>query len=153
MISKSGARLLRPEAVDALRREILPLALVVTPNLHGAGPLLAARFPLHSISTDLHQGNVKGPVFTLARTMAKFLHLGLSLPEVVRLATLGPATAIGRAEEFGTLRPGACADITVFRVLDGPVTYVDSEGASEQGTVDLAAVHTVRAGRLIGTAS
>jgi len=114
---------------------------------------LAARFPLHSISTDLHQGNVKGPVFTLARTMAKFLHLGLSLPEVVRLVTLGPADAIGRAEEFGTLRPGACADITVFRVLDGPVEYVDSEGASEQGTVDLAAVHTVRAGKLVGTAS
>jgi len=39
MISKSGARLLRPEAVDALRREILPLALVVTPNLHEAGAL------------------------------------------------------------------------------------------------------------------
>jgi len=39
MISKSGARLLRPEAVDALRREILPLALVVTPNLHEAAAL------------------------------------------------------------------------------------------------------------------
>jgi len=72
---------------------------------------------------------------------------------VVRLVTLGPAAAIGRAEEFGTLRPGACADITVFRVLDGPVEYVDSEGASERGTVDLAAVHTMRAGKLVGTVS
>jgi hydroxymethylpyrimidine/phosphomethylpyrimidine kinase len=40
MISKSGAALLRPEAVEALRRELLPLALVVTPNLHEAGALL-----------------------------------------------------------------------------------------------------------------
>ncbi|HXX38317.1 MAG TPA: bifunctional hydroxymethylpyrimidine kinase/phosphomethylpyrimidine kinase [bacterium] len=39
MISKSGAALLRPEAVDALRRELLPLALVVTPNLHEAQAL------------------------------------------------------------------------------------------------------------------
>jgi hydroxymethylpyrimidine/phosphomethylpyrimidine kinase len=39
MISKSGASLLRPEAVDALRRGLLPLALVVTPNLHEAAAL------------------------------------------------------------------------------------------------------------------
>ena len=39
MIAKGGAALLRPEAVDALRRWILPLALVVTPNLPEAGAL------------------------------------------------------------------------------------------------------------------
>ncbi len=39
MIAKSGAPLLRPEATDALRRLLLPLALVVTPNLHEAGVL------------------------------------------------------------------------------------------------------------------
>lgn len=39
MISKSGAALLRPEARDALRRLILPLAEVVTPNLHEAAAL------------------------------------------------------------------------------------------------------------------
>lgn len=33
MVSKSGARLLNPDAEDALRRELLPLATVVTPNL------------------------------------------------------------------------------------------------------------------------
>lgn len=39
MIAKSGAALLRPEAVEALRRLILPLALVVTPNLPEAEAL------------------------------------------------------------------------------------------------------------------
>lgn len=39
MIAKSGAPLLRPEAMDALRRILLPLALVVTPNLHEAKAL------------------------------------------------------------------------------------------------------------------
>ncbi len=39
MISKSGAPLLRPEAMNALRNRLLPLALVVTPNLHEAGAL------------------------------------------------------------------------------------------------------------------
>ncbi len=40
MIAKSGAPLLRPEAVDALRTLLLPLALVVTPNLHEAEALV-----------------------------------------------------------------------------------------------------------------
>jgi hydroxymethylpyrimidine/phosphomethylpyrimidine kinase len=40
MIAKSGAPLLRPEATDALRRLLLPVALVVTPNLHEAAALI-----------------------------------------------------------------------------------------------------------------
>lgn len=39
MVAKSGAPLLRPEAQEALRRQILPLALVVTPNLPEAETL------------------------------------------------------------------------------------------------------------------
>jgi hydroxymethylpyrimidine/phosphomethylpyrimidine kinase len=36
MISKSGYKLLGDNAIDALKLELLPLALVVTPNLHEA---------------------------------------------------------------------------------------------------------------------
>jgi hydroxymethylpyrimidine/phosphomethylpyrimidine kinase len=39
MIAKSGAPLLKPDAIDALKTELLPLATVVTPNLHEAGAL------------------------------------------------------------------------------------------------------------------
>jgi len=39
MISKAGAPLLRQDAIEALRRELLPLARVVTPNLHEAAAL------------------------------------------------------------------------------------------------------------------
>jgi hydroxymethylpyrimidine/phosphomethylpyrimidine kinase len=42
MIAKGGAALLRPDAIDALRRLILPLALVVTPNLPEAAALCGA---------------------------------------------------------------------------------------------------------------
>ena len=42
MVAKSGDRLLRTDAVEALRRKLLPLALVVTPNLPEA-ELLADR--------------------------------------------------------------------------------------------------------------
>jgi hydroxymethylpyrimidine/phosphomethylpyrimidine kinase len=39
MIAKSGDRLLRDDAMDALVHELFPLALVVTPNLHEASAL------------------------------------------------------------------------------------------------------------------
>jgi hydroxymethylpyrimidine/phosphomethylpyrimidine kinase len=39
MIAKSGVPLLKPEAVEALKAKLLPLATVVTPNLHEAGAL------------------------------------------------------------------------------------------------------------------
>jgi hydroxymethylpyrimidine/phosphomethylpyrimidine kinase len=39
-ISKHGDALLRADAVEALRTEVLPLALVVTPNAHEAGALV-----------------------------------------------------------------------------------------------------------------
>jgi hydroxymethylpyrimidine/phosphomethylpyrimidine kinase len=40
MVAKSGDRLLRPEAVTALKQDLLPLARVITPNLPEAAVLL-----------------------------------------------------------------------------------------------------------------
>lgn len=45
MVSKSGHALLQPDAVEALRRELLPLAELVTPNLPEAGVLLGCPEP------------------------------------------------------------------------------------------------------------
>ena len=47
MVSKSGHHLLSPDAVAALRREIFPLAEIITPNLPEAEVLLAG----HAIRT------------------------------------------------------------------------------------------------------
>ncbi|HEY9250856.1 MAG TPA: bifunctional hydroxymethylpyrimidine kinase/phosphomethylpyrimidine kinase, partial [Rariglobus sp.] len=48
MVSKSGHHLLAPDAVATLRREILPLAEIITPNLPEAEVLLGGR-PLRSL--------------------------------------------------------------------------------------------------------
>lgn len=40
MVASTGARLLAPDAIEALRARLLPLALVATPNLPEAGELL-----------------------------------------------------------------------------------------------------------------
>jgi len=36
MVSQSGHKLLRDDAIDALKNELIPLALIVTPNIHEA---------------------------------------------------------------------------------------------------------------------
>jgi len=45
MVAKSGDRLLRPDAVEALRSRLLPLATLITPNLPEAGDLLGLAAP------------------------------------------------------------------------------------------------------------
>jgi dihydroorotase len=126
---------------------------------HGAGSFAwtaghqarAAQFPLHSISTDLHKGNVHGPVWTYGRTMAKCLHLGFSLEEIVKMATLGPAELIDAGKELGSLLPGTAADLTIFRVVEARTVLTDSEGNSETGQWDVEPVHCVRAGKVFST--
>src|SRR5947199_1281123 len=63
-----------------------------------------------TISRDLHVVHLPGPVFDLATTMSKFLALGLSLDEVVRMTTEAPARALDALGELGTLAPRATAD-------------------------------------------
>ena len=49
MVAKSGDRLLREDAIDALRRALLPLAYIITPNLGEASVL--AGFEVHDKPT------------------------------------------------------------------------------------------------------
>ncbi len=107
-----------------------------------------AGLPLHTISTDLHRGNIDGPVHDQATTMAKFLHLGFTLNEVVELATEGPAASLQRSRELGTLAVGREADITVFRLEQGTFAFRDSEGQSLEGGQRVVPLAAVRAGRV-----
>lgn len=110
---------------------------------------LDAGLPLHAISTDIHGGNINGPVFGQATTMAKFLHLGFGLPEVVRLSTQSPAGLLHREHELGSLAAGREADITIFRVVDGNYGFTDSERRTERAQQSLRVEYTVRAGCVV----
>lgn len=113
---------------------------------------LAQGFAPAMISTDLHIYNVDGPVFNLATTMSKFLHLGLSLNEVVTMTTANPARSVRMENEIGALRVGACADVTLLQLRAGPVQLTDAaEQRRETVTADRALIPAgvVRAGRVI----
>lgn len=78
------------------------------------------------ISSDLQQFNVLGPTYSLANVMSIFLHLGFTLPEVIERVTAAPARALSLTDAAGSLRVGAPADITVFRVEDGEFVLSDT---------------------------
>jgi dihydroorotase len=123
---------------------------------HGAGSFswrvaetaLAQGVHPQTISSDLHHYNVNGPVFDLATTVSKFLHLGLSLPEALARVTEAPARALRMEGEIGTLAPGAWGDAVAFRVEEGPQVLVDSAGDRRTADRRLRPEFVVRAGRL-----
>ena len=128
---------------------------------HGAGSFsfetaesaLAQGLLPGTISSDVHQFNVNGPVFDLATTVSKFLHLGLSLEEAIRRVTAHPAQVFGQLNQLGTLREGAEADIAVFALDEGEFRLTDALGATRTGRRLLRPVATIKAGRLYGAAS
>jgi dihydroorotase len=79
-----------------------------------------------TISTDLHRLSIERPCVDMPTTISKFLHLGMSLEDVILKTTWMPARAIGRESEIGTLRPGAVADIFVFSVEKGAFPLEDT---------------------------
>lgn len=62
---------------------------------------------------------------SLTFILAKYLELGMSLKEVIRRVTESPAKVMGMEGEIGTLRPGAYADIAVFKIIDKKAIHRD----------------------------
>jgi dihydroorotase len=103
-----------------------------------------------TISSDVHQGNVNGPVYDLATTLSKFLHLGISLEEVFKRATANPAKALAFPAGTGSLKEGSTADVAVFELREAPWEMVDSMGEKRPGKLRLRPMATLKAGRPYG---
>ncbi len=109
----------------------------------GAGP--------DTISSDIHvfSGNSPGMPY-LTWVMSKFLNLGLSLEQVVAMATVNPAKSINRAPKLGTLQIGAPGDVSLLELVEGPVEFVDTRNNKRQGKVHLKPAGAVLAGVAFG---
>ena len=104
-----------------------------------------------TISSDVHQFNVNGPVFDLATTLSKFLHLGLTLDEVIQRASTNPANLFGFPNGLGTLKVGAAADVALFSLVEGDFQYMDALKQTRLGHQKLVPIATVKAGRIYGS--
>ena len=122
---------------------------------HGAGGFsfavaeaLAQDFPPDTISSDLHEYNVRGPVYDLVTALSKFLLMGLPLEQVIAKVTAVPSRAMPFPERIGTLAPGAVGDVVVLAVREGEFAFRDTRGVERLGAQKLEPVAIVRGGRL-----
>jgi dihydroorotase len=109
--------------------------------------MLANGFPPDCISSDVHALCIEGPAFDLLTTMSKFLCIGMPLGDVIRAATMAPASAL-RRPDLGTFLPGSAGDASVLSLETGSFDYVDSIGRHLAGAQSLRAAATVIDGRL-----
>ncbi|OGL15276.1 MAG: bifunctional hydroxymethylpyrimidine kinase/phosphomethylpyrimidine kinase [Candidatus Rokubacteria bacterium RIFCSPLOWO2_12_FULL_71_22] len=138
MIAKSGAALLQPDARAALIREVLPLADVVTPNLHEAGAL--ADMPV-ATETDMEEAarrilalgpkNVLVKGGHLAGAATDILWNGRELtrfttPRIDSTSTHGTGCTFSSAIAAGLARRGALGD--AVREAKAYVTAAIREG-------------------------
>ena len=100
-------------------------------------------------------------MYDLITTMSKFLHLGMSLDDVISRCTETTARTIGKDGKLGTLRPGAHGDVTILRLEEGRFTLRDrlstatslgdtrwEAPSSVEASRRLTHVSTIRAGRV-----
>lgn len=152
---------------SGLRNELLPDGKV-NPGLfagkkrgvifdvgHGGGsfawrvavPAIKQGFRPDSISTDLHIGSMNAGMKDMLNVMSKFLILGFSLDDVVRLSSWNPAKQI-KQETLGHLSVGAIADVAVLRLETGNYGFVDSFGGRQQGKQRLVCELTLHDGKV-----
>lgn len=82
----------------------------------------------HSISTDGHKGARQHLVYDLPTTMAKMLHLGFTLPQVVSKATYDVARSLGHPELVPGIAAGRPARLSVLQLRDAQWELEDSTG-------------------------
>lgn len=144
---------LLPEAIAAHERGVL------FDVGHGGGsfdytvaePAMAQGLIPTTISSDVHSVSIQTPGKPLLPwVLSKFLNLGLSLDDVVAKATIEPAKIIDRVPGLGTLAVGAPADVSIFKLVEGPVRFVDSNKHERTGNVHVEPVKAIRGGRPFG---
>ena len=101
-----------------------------------------------TISTDLHRFSIERYAIDMPSTMSKFLHLGMSLRDVIAKSTWAPAQAIGR-RNLGTLRPGAAADVLVFELEEGEFALEDTHLSVEKAERRLRPLLVIKNGKTL----
>ena len=145
-----GGELL-PEALAARDRGVLFDAALGHSNFsfEAAMAVLDQGLVPDIISSDLTGQSRFTVLYSLTECMGKFLALGLSLADVVRMTTCAPARALGMQDEIGALKSAGVADISILEAVEGDWVFRDIGGASQRGTLALRPRATVRAGQLV----
>ena len=111
-----------------------------------ARKMLATGFPPDTISSDVHALCAEGPAFDQVTTMSKFLHLGMSMNDVVKGSTETAAKILSRPD-LADLSVGSTADISVMSLDDGAFELTDVVGETVTSNQRLTSAGVVRGGK------
>ncbi len=100
-----------------------------------------------TISTDWVPQGRTDQIFNLGTVMSKFLMLGMPLDRAIACVTANAAISMPAFRGFGTLRPGAVADVAVMELQQGRFEFVDNDHATRVGTQRLTTVTVVKGGQ------
>jgi dihydroorotase len=141
---------LRPFVIEAKKRGVL-----FDLGHGGAGfwfdqaaPAIKQGFYPNSFGTDLHRFSMNSGMKDMANVMSKFMALGLSLEQVIGIATWNPAKAIHH-EELGNLKEGSVADVVILRLREGAFGFMDSAQKSITGNQKLEVEMTLKQGKVV----
>lgn len=101
-----------------------------------------------AISTDVARTPERIPASVLL-PMSQFLHLGMSLEQVIAGVTTTPAKMLNYPEKVGSLEPGSQADVAVLGLEQGSFTFGDGsrpEAHTRELRQQFVNVATVKAG-------
>jgi dihydroorotase len=98
-----------------------------------------------AISTDVARNPDKTPASVLL-PMTAFLHLGLSLEQVIERVTVNPARMLHYPEKIGTLAPGVTADVAILELAQGNFELRDQRGQTRVARQQFVLVATVKSG-------
>ena len=85
----------------------------------------------------------------LAYLLSKYLNLGLDEMFLARSAASAPAKWLGMTGAIGTLRPGAFADVCIFKKESKKVKFTDTFGESFYGSQMLIPQLTMCGGKIL----
>lgn len=102
-----------------------------------------AGFFTDTVSSDLHMGNVNGPVFNLGVVLTKVRGLtGKPWWWILNRTIAEPVRLLGIKDKAVEVKEGMEADLTVFRIEEGEFTYLDSKKETRTFSEKAAAVYT-----------
>ncbi len=101
------------------------------------------------ISTDMGALNKETPNgLLLTYTMTQYLHLGLTIEEVIERVTLRPTQIFKLPEKVGTLEVGTVGDVTVIDLQEGNFELIDQQNNKRTAKRKIVPVATVHGGTL-----
>jgi dihydroorotase len=101
------------------------------------------------ISTDIGAQTPQTPNGQLLPwVMTQFLHLGLTVEQVIEHVTLTPTKVFKFPEKIGTLEPGVTADVTVIDLQQGNFELIDQQKNKRTARQKFVPVATVHGGTL-----